>query len=100
MNLRVENDPSSHPVWRDAKAALMCTERLIRLARFRQPLLMTRGDQSPPFFYAILDKIAAAVPDVQEYAFQGAGHVPHVTHPDDFVRVVSEFVQLGKVHAV
>jgi dihydroorotase len=32
MNLRVEGDPRSHPVWRDAQAALMCTKRLIRLA--------------------------------------------------------------------
>jgi dihydroorotase len=33
MNLRVEGDPSSHPVWRDATTALMCTQRLVRLAR-------------------------------------------------------------------
>lgn len=33
MNLRVEGDPRSHPVWRDAEAALMCTRRLIALAR-------------------------------------------------------------------
>ena len=33
MHLRVEGDPRSHPVWRDAQAALMCTQRLIRLAR-------------------------------------------------------------------
>ena len=33
MHLRVEGDPRSHPVWRDPTAALMCTERLIRLAR-------------------------------------------------------------------
>jgi dihydroorotase len=32
MHLRVEGDPSSHPVWRDAAAALMCTQRLIALA--------------------------------------------------------------------
>src|SRR5271165_2437135 len=31
--LRVANDPSSHPVWRDEIAALRSTERLIRLAR-------------------------------------------------------------------
>lgn len=31
--LRRKNDPSSHPVWRDARAALQCTERLIALAR-------------------------------------------------------------------
>jgi dihydroorotase len=34
MNLRVENDPRSHPVWRDATAALMATRRLMTLARF------------------------------------------------------------------
>jgi len=33
MHLRVEGDPRSHPVWRDAQAALMCTQRLIALAR-------------------------------------------------------------------
>jgi len=33
MSLRVEGDPRSHPLWRDATAALMCTQRLIRLAR-------------------------------------------------------------------
>jgi dihydroorotase len=33
MNLRVEGDPRSHPIWRDAAAALMCTQRLIALAR-------------------------------------------------------------------
>jgi dihydroorotase len=32
MNLRVEGDPRSHPIWRDAQAALLCTQRLIRLA--------------------------------------------------------------------
>ena len=32
MNLRVEGDPASHPVWRDATAALMATQRLVRLA--------------------------------------------------------------------
>ena len=32
MNLRIEGDPRSHPVWRDAQAALMCTQRLVALA--------------------------------------------------------------------
>src|SRR5207237_9709441 len=33
MHLRVEGDPGSHPVWRDAAAALICTQRLIKLDR-------------------------------------------------------------------
>ncbi|WP_312794115.1 dihydroorotase [Tianweitania sp.] len=33
LGKRVEGDPSSHPVWRDAIAALQCTERLVSIAR-------------------------------------------------------------------
>jgi len=31
--LRVEGDPSSHPVWRDVETALRCTRRLVAIAR-------------------------------------------------------------------
>jgi dihydroorotase len=31
--LRVAGDPASHPLWRDEIAAVICTQRLIRLAR-------------------------------------------------------------------
>jgi dihydroorotase len=33
QHLRVENDPGSHPVWRDEIAALRATQRLVSLAR-------------------------------------------------------------------
>ncbi|AKM10539.1 dihydroorotase [Croceicoccus naphthovorans] len=32
-DLRVENDPSSHPVWRDDESAMLATRRILRLAR-------------------------------------------------------------------
>jgi dihydroorotase len=32
-HLRVEGDPGSHPVWRDETAALLATQRLVKLAR-------------------------------------------------------------------
>src|SRR5690349_23659574 len=31
--IRIEGDPRSHPVWRDETAALLATERLVRVAR-------------------------------------------------------------------
>ncbi len=31
--LRVAGDPSSHPIWRDEEAAILSTERLVRVAR-------------------------------------------------------------------
>jgi dihydroorotase len=32
-NQRIDNDPRSHPVWRDEITALQCTQRLVALAR-------------------------------------------------------------------
>ena len=32
MHLREPGDPSSHPVWRDAEAAMIATRRLVELA--------------------------------------------------------------------
>ena len=89
------------PTWLDEmnEPETVMAVDLPRLGRFTRPLLITRGDHSPPFFYAILDKIGAAVPHVQEYTFRGAGHVPHLTHRDEYVRVLTEFAQRGKLPA-
>ena len=38
-DLRVPNDPSSHPVWRDETVALRATERLLRIAREQRALI-------------------------------------------------------------
>ncbi|MGI8570045.1 MAG: dihydroorotase [Methylocella sp.] len=38
-DLRAPNDPSSHPIWRDAIVALRSTERLLRIAREKRALI-------------------------------------------------------------
>lgn len=38
-DLRIEGDPSSHPVWRDDESAMLATKRILRLARAaRRPI--------------------------------------------------------------
>ncbi len=89
------------PTWLDEMnepESVMAVD-LGRLAGFKQPLLITQGTASPPFFSVILDKVAAAVPQAQRYRFDGAGHVPHLTHADEYVRIVAEFVQRGRLAA-
>lgn len=90
------------PTWVDEmkESERVMAVDLVRLAAFRQPMLLTRGDQSPPFFDAILDKIAEAVPSSQRYTFRGGGHVPHLTHPDEYVRVLTNFIQHGTAATV
>jgi pimeloyl-ACP methyl ester carboxylesterase len=62
------------------------------LAAFNHPLLLTQGDRSAPFFPAITGRIAAALPGARRHTFHGAGHVPHLSHPGDYIAVVRGFL--------
>ncbi len=66
---------------------------LARLSAFNRPALVTDGDQSPPFFARIQDRILPALPGATRHTFRGGGHVPHLTHADEYVAVVTRFVQ-------
>jgi pimeloyl-ACP methyl ester carboxylesterase len=36
--------------------------------------------------------VAAALPHADRYVFAGAGHVPHATHPEQYVDVLGAFL--------
>lgn len=62
------------------------------LAATSVPLLLTDGDASPPMFPPIIATLAAALPRARRHTFAGAGHVPHLTHPDDYVATMTDFL--------
>jgi pimeloyl-ACP methyl ester carboxylesterase len=62
------------------------------LARFGGPCLLSQGEQSPAIFRAIVDKLAAALPDVQRRTFTAVGHVPHMNHPAQYVAELTAFI--------
>jgi pimeloyl-ACP methyl ester carboxylesterase len=66
---------------------------LDRIRRFSRPVLLTLGDQSPPFFAPVVGKIAKAVPRVEVQTFRGAGHLPHATDPDAYVDSIVAFTR-------
>lgn len=64
---------------------------LASIRAFSRPTLLTKGDQSPPTFAPVVAKIADALPDASVTTFEGAGHVPHVTHPSAYVEAIEAF---------
>lgn len=61
------------------------------LGRFTKPALLTSGTQSPPFFPMVLDQLEKALPNAKRIIFEGAGHVPHLSHPVRHIQVVRDF---------
>ncbi|WP_420404223.1 alpha/beta fold hydrolase [Nisaea sp.] len=70
------------------------------LRKFSAPALLTVGEQSPPFFPLVVDRIADALAQAERYTFAEAGHVPHLSHPEEHVRVVAGFIQGAAVSSV
>ena len=58
---------------------------------FNKPALLSNGDQSPPFFPLVIDKIANVLPHAKRITIQGAGHVPHISHPEKYIGMIKKF---------
>ncbi|MER7844704.1 alpha/beta hydrolase [Kitasatospora sp. NPDC096077] len=61
---------------------------LTALARFDEPALLTQSDDSPPMYGEVLDLIDLALPQAARHLYTGAGHAPHVSQPEEWVRVL------------
>lgn len=57
------------------------------------PALLTTGDQSPPAFAPVVQKLGEAMPRAQVVTLAGTGHIPQITHPEMFVEAVTTFVR-------
>ncbi len=91
----IENAPTFLDEANDPEALVFDTTWL---AGFSKPTLLTMGDQSPPTFAPVVRLLSAALPHAEIITIQGAGHVPHQTHPDAYVDLIRRFIS-GKESA-
>ena len=72
------------------------------LSGFHGAALLTHGSESPPFFTMALNLIAQAVPQAKRLEFKGAGHVPHLSHPEQYVQTIRRVLPKlpGRVNAL
>lgn len=73
----------------DREALTLETEPL---AGFDRPLLITYGTNSPEMFARIAEALAPVVPAGRIETIDGPGHLPHLSHPREYARIVREFV--------
>ena len=56
----------------------------LALAATTVPLLLTHGTESPDLFPAVIAELAELVPAARVEVIEGAGHIPHATHPEEW----------------
>jgi pimeloyl-ACP methyl ester carboxylesterase len=64
---------------------------LSNLKGFTKPALLSEGSESPSFFPLVIDKIKNALPLAKQMTIEGAGHVPHMSHSEKYIEIVTEF---------
>ena len=61
------------------------------LATTTVPLQMTYGTESPQLFPAVIAELAKLVPEARVEVLEGAGHIPHATHPAQWIARLTAF---------
>ena len=61
------------------------------LAATTVPLLFSLGSESPGMFAAVIGELAVLVPGARVATIDGAGHIPHATHPELWVATLRTF---------
>jgi pimeloyl-ACP methyl ester carboxylesterase len=70
---------------------------LDRIRAFSSPSLLSTGGQSPPLFAEVLSRLADVLPNCEVVSFAGAGHAPHLTHPDEYIESIGAFIRKHSV---
>lgn len=63
------------------------------LASIDVPLLLTHGTESPALFAAVISELAQLVPKARVEVLDGAGHIPHTTHTEEWIARLVAFHQ-------
>jgi pimeloyl-ACP methyl ester carboxylesterase len=61
------------------------------LAATTAPLLLTHGTESPKLFPAVIAELLKLVPAARVDVLEGAGHIPHTTHPEEWIAHLTAF---------
>ena len=68
------------------------------LESVRHPVQFTKGEESPRFFHASIDRVAARMPNAEVVTISG-GHAAMLTQPVEYAAAVTKFIDRAEVGA-
>lgn len=85
----IDNAPTFLDEGRDPDALAFDLEWI---RSFPRPIMLSVGERSPASYAPVVRKLAAAQPRAVVLTLPDTGHVPHVTHPEAYVKAASAFI--------
>lgn len=64
-----------------------------RLGNIKIPVLVIVGAQDTPFIQGGADYMAENIPSAKKVKIEDAAHLPNLDHPEEFQRIVSDFLK-------
>jgi len=71
-----------------------------RLHEVAAPTLVLVGSDDLPDFHKAADLLAMGIPRSRRHVIAGAGHLPNLETPEQFNRVVLEFIDMNRVYTL
>ena len=81
------------PVWEDAEEQLLAEGLAERLGEVAIPTLVLTGELDRPDMLALSDRIAQQIPGAKLASIPNAAHAPNLEQPEEFNRLVLEFLR-------
>jgi 3-oxoadipate enol-lactonase len=81
------------PVAEEAEEELLVEALGDRVGEVTAPTLLLTGDLDQPDILAIADRLAREIPDARRVTIPGAAHAPSLERPEEFDRLVLEFLR-------
>jgi pimeloyl-ACP methyl ester carboxylesterase len=81
------------PVYETAREELLVPDLEDRVGEVRAPTLILTGDEDRDDIQALANKLAERIPDVQRASIPRAAHIPSMERPEEFDRLVLEFLR-------
>jgi 3-oxoadipate enol-lactonase len=81
------------PVGESAAEEPLVENLLDRLGEITAPTLVLTGDEDRDDMQAIADRLAAEIPNARRASIDGAAHIPSLERPDEFDRLVLDFLK-------
>lgn len=80
------------PVYETAREELLVPDLAERVGEVRAPTLVLTGDEDRDDILALANKLAERIPGAQRTSIPRAAHIPSLERPDEFDRLVLDFL--------